>query len=88
VVVPQIAVLGIFFQQTINDAGLQVMGLFLAIIGLTMFLDGLRVAVMVSFVPDWVCLSGVDWYRVALASLPTRLDTGVMSVCGGEAFID
>lgn len=44
----QILVLAIFFQQSINDAGLQVMGLVLAIIGLTMFLDGLRVSVMVS----------------------------------------
>lgn len=42
----QIAALGIFFQMTIEQAGLQVMGLFLAIIGLTCFLDGLRVAVM------------------------------------------
>ena len=38
--------LAIFFQQSINDAGLQVMGIFLAIIGLAMFLDGLRVSVM------------------------------------------
>ena len=38
----QIAVLGIFYQQTIVDPGLQVMGMFLAILGLTMFLDGLR----------------------------------------------
>lgn len=43
----QILVLLIFFQQSIPDAGLQVMGLVLAIIGLTMFLDGLRVAIMV-----------------------------------------
>lgn len=75
----QIFVLGVFFQQTIQQAGLQVMGerccpccpcwaapaappsgapdllpcgpnpagLFLAIIGLTLFLDGLRVTVMV-----------------------------------------
>jgi hypothetical protein len=42
----QIAVLGIFYSQTIVDAGLQVMGLFLAIIGLTMFLEGLRIAIM------------------------------------------
>lgn len=39
--------LAIFFQQGIQQAGLQVMGLFLAIIGLTLFLDGLRVAIMV-----------------------------------------
>lgn len=38
--------LGVFFQQTINDAGLQVMGMFLAMFGLTLFLDGLRVAIM------------------------------------------
>jgi len=42
----QIAVLGIFYSQTIYDPGLQVMGLILAIIGLTMFLDGLRVSIM------------------------------------------
>ena len=45
----QIIVLAAFFQQSINQAGLQVMGLFLAIIGLTLFLDGLRVAIMVSY---------------------------------------
>jgi len=43
----QILVLAIFFGQTITDAGLQVMGLILAIIGLTLFLDGLRVSIMV-----------------------------------------
>lgn len=43
----QILVLIIFFQQAINDAGLQAMGLFLAIIGLMAFLEGLRIAVMV-----------------------------------------
>lgn len=42
----QILVLAIFFQQGPNEFGLQVMGLFLAIIGLVMFLDGLRVSVM------------------------------------------
>ena len=42
----QIFVLAAFFQQSINEAGLQVMGLFLAIIGLSLFLDGLRVAIM------------------------------------------
>lgn len=42
----QIAVLGIFYSQTIYDPGLQVMGLFLAILGLTLFLDGLRVSIM------------------------------------------
>ena len=42
----QIAVLGIFYSQTIVDAGLQVMGLFLAIIGLTLFLEGLRISIM------------------------------------------
>lgn len=38
--------LGVFFQQTINDAGLQVMGLFLAMFGLVLFLDGLRVSLI------------------------------------------
>jgi hypothetical protein len=42
----QIFVLGVFFQQTIQSAGLQVMGLFLAIVGLTLFLDGLRISIM------------------------------------------
>jgi hypothetical protein len=42
----QIFVLGVFFQQTIVDAGLQVMGLILAIIGLALFLDGLRISIM------------------------------------------
>jgi hypothetical protein len=39
-------VLGAFFQVAPKDVGLQVMGLFMAMFGLTMFLDGLRVGVM------------------------------------------
>lgn len=42
----QILVLAIFFQMAPNDAGLQVMGLALAIVGLVFFLEGLRVSVM------------------------------------------
>ena len=44
---PQILVLAIFFQQAPVDAGLQVMGLVLAIFGLMAFLEGLRVVIMV-----------------------------------------
>ncbi|PSC69722.1 pf07556 family [Micractinium conductrix] len=42
----QILVLAIFFQQAPVDAGLQVMGLVLAIFGLMAFLEGLRVVIM------------------------------------------
>lgn len=46
IIFSQILVLAIFFQQGPKEFGLQVMGLFLAIIGLVLFLDGLRVSVM------------------------------------------